>query len=97
LSAICFYISRRGLVAHAKVASEVENPTHPSVPSEYPSLFRLENAQAYIGNPTEIDFGVRQELDAFRSRDLTKQWAWFVQTPNRISEHDFRLLTKGKS
>jgi hypothetical protein len=91
---ICFYASRKGVVAHAQVASEVENRVPGGLPPEYSWSFRLEKAQAYIDNPTYLNLTMRQKLDAFRGRDLAKNWAWLVQTTRKISQHDFALLTR---
>jgi len=93
---MCFYASGLGVVAHARVASEIENKVHRGVPREYSWTFRLEEVHAYIDDPMVLDFAVRQELDAFRGRDLTKHWAWFVLTTRKITDNDFNLLTHTK-
>jgi hypothetical protein len=91
---ICFYASRKGVFAHTRVASKVENRVLQGLPLEYSWSFRLEKVQAYVDNPTDLDLTMRQRLDAFRGRDLAKTWAWLVQTTRKISQHDFALLTK---
>lgn len=93
---ICFYAQGKGIVAHAKVASRPQKEFHPKVrdPERHPWLFRLSDVSLYVENPVMIDADMRSRLDAFRGRDPSKGWAWFVQTTRRLTEHDFRMLVR---
>jgi hypothetical protein len=93
---ICFYATGKGVIAHAKVLTKPEKKPHRKVrhPEIYPWVFSLENAELYLNEPIVIDATVRNQLDAFRDRDLNKSWAWFVQATRRISQHDFDILIR---
>jgi hypothetical protein len=93
---ICFYETAKGVVANAQVATKPEKRPHTKVRSKeiYPWTFKLSAAKLYLSNPIVIDADLRSRLDAFRGRDAAKSWAWFVQATSRISEHDFKILTR---
>lgn len=93
---ICFYAAGDGVIAHAKVASAPENKPDERVvhSQDYPYTFRTQDAKLYAEDPVVVDGTVRQELDAFRGRDPDRPWAWFVQATRKITEHDFRTLTR---
>ena len=93
---ICFYASGNGVVAHAKVATKPENKKHKSIshPEKYPWVFQLKSENLYFDNPVVIDSTLRSKLDAFKDRDPSKSWAWFVQATRNITENDFNLLTR---
>jgi len=55
---------------------------------------RVQEQQVYAQNPVVLDGTIRQNLDAFKGRDPDKPWAWFVQATRKITEHDFRALTR---
>jgi hypothetical protein len=96
---ICFYASGLGIVAHARVKSRPENKPHRLVrhKEEYPWTFQIGDAEIYTDKPVVIDEALRARLEAFRGRGPSKAWSWLVQGTGRISEHDFRILTrKGK-
>jgi hypothetical protein len=96
---ICFYASGLGIVAHARVKSRPENKPHRLVrhKEEYPWTFQIADAEIYTDKPVVIDEALRARLEAFRGRGPSKAWSWLVQGTGRISEHDFRILTrKGK-
>ena len=94
---MCFYACGKGVVAHAKVLTEPVKQPHSKVhhPEDYPWVFKVGEAQVYLDAPIAIDAALRSQLDAFRDRDLNKAWAWFVQATRSISEHDFKILTRG--
>lgn len=93
---ICFYASGIGVIAHTKVDSLPERKPHPKVrdPERYPWTFRLKDPHLYVKEPVVIDASLREQMEAFRGRDLNKSWAWFVQATRKISEKDFKLLTR---
>lgn len=93
---ICFYASRKGIVAHARAAKAPERKPHNSISYErHPWLVELEDPELYIDNPVIIDEPIRKRLDAFRGRKPNTYWSWFVQMTRRISSHDFLVLTRG--
>ncbi|OPX21479.1 MAG: hypothetical protein B1H03_06555 [Planctomycetales bacterium 4484_113] len=93
---MCFYATGKGVVAHATVVSAPERQRHPRIrePENYPWVIRLDGPTLYLDEPVVIDGALRAQLDAFRGRDPAKPWAWFVQGMNRVTEHDFRILTR---
>lgn len=93
---ICFYAAGKGVVAHAKVASAPQYEIHPKIthPEKYPWVFRVEKVQLYLNEPVVIDAALRAQLDAFHGKDLNKGWAWFVQATRKITDRDFKALTR---
>jgi hypothetical protein len=93
---MCFYASGKGVVAHARVSSIPEKKPHHQVrhSDKYPWVFRLTQPVLYLDKPIVIDFETRTRLDAFKNRDPSKSWAWFVQGTRAITEHDFQTLTR---
>ena len=93
---ICFYSAGKGVVAHAQIASQPEHKKHPRVrhSERYPWVFSVKNVHLYLENPVVIDAALRSKLDAFKKSDPNKAWAWFVQATRKITEHDFKILTR---
>ena len=93
---ICFYATARGVMAHAEIVSHPENKPNPAVrhPEDFPWTFRLSDVHLYVDNPVVVDAALRQTLDAFRGRDISKAWAWFVQATHKLTSHDFSLLIR---
>jgi len=93
---MCFYETANGVVAHARVTSRPERCQRPAMrhPDKYSYVFGLDSPQLYLDDPTVLDPSVRGQLDAFEGRDLSKGWAWFVQSTRKISKHDFDILTR---
>jgi hypothetical protein len=93
---ICFYATTKGVVAHAMVASRPEKRPDARVRQgeRFPWTFCLEKVVLYTTDPVIVDGDMRGQLDAFKDHDLRQSWAWFVQATHRLSEHDFRLLTR---
>lgn len=91
---VCFYVVTKGVIAHARFASKPERKPHPGVTKEYPWLVQLADVKLYPDAPVVIDAALRAQLDAFKGRDPGGSWSWFVQTTRRLSEHDFKLLTR---
>ena len=93
---VCFYASENGVVSHAEVASAPEHKHHPKVkhPEKYPWIFPVKNVHLYINKPVIIDMELRSKLEAFRGKDATQAWGWFVVATRRIAKNDFELLTR---
>jgi hypothetical protein len=93
---ICFYAAGDGVIAHAKLTSAPEKKPDNRVvhPQDYPYTVRIQEAKLYADEPVFVDASVRQRLDAFKGRDPDRPWAWFVQATRKITEHDFRALTR---
>lgn len=96
---ICFYQSTVGVVAECEVASVAERLPVPQPglvhdPERFPWRFRVRNPRYFFNSPTVIDAELRASLDAFKGRDLSKSWAWFVQGTRKINRHDFEVLTQ---
>jgi hypothetical protein len=92
---MCFYASGKGIAAHAKVSSAPVKKPHRKVrhSDKYPWVFSLTDAVLHLDNPVVIDLEVRAKLEAFKGRDPSKSWAWFVQGTHEITERDFSMLT----
>jgi hypothetical protein len=93
-----FYATGKGVVAHAKVASVPNKGQNPKIrhPDQYPWLFRLSTPVMYLDEPVVIDSALRSKLETFSGRDPNSPWAWFVQATKKVSEDEFRLLTRKK-
>jgi hypothetical protein len=93
---ICFYATGRGIVANAEVVSLPERKPDRRVrhSTEFPFTFRLRNCKLYVEKPVVLDAALRMQLEAFRNRDTGSPWAWFVQATHKITESDFKLLTR---
>ena len=93
---MCFYATGKGVVAHAKVISRPQKKPRSGIrhPERYPWTFSLKNPQLYLDKPVILDVDLRSRLEAFKRRDMSKSWAWFVQGTSRLSPHDFKILTR---
>ena len=93
---ICFYATGKGAIGHAKVLSKPEKKPHPKVldPEKYPWTFRLEEVKLYLDDPKIIDAEMRKKLNAFKDKTLQKNWGWFLYSTRKISEKDFKLITR---
>ena len=92
---ICFYASGKGVVAHAEIATKPEKVKKPEIKElrGYPWIFKLKNVRLYLDDPVVLDADLRSKLDVFKERDQSA-WGWFVHRTQKITEHDFKLLTK---
>ena len=92
---ICFYASGKGVVAHAEIATKPEKVKKPEIKElrGYPWIFKLKNVRLYLDDPVILDADLRSKLDVFKKRDQSA-WGWFVHRTQKITEHDFKLLTK---
>lgn len=93
---ICFYSTGTGVVAHARVKSDPVKQSHPAVreSERYPWLIYLDDAVLYTDSPVVLDATLRAKLDGFRGKDPNKPWAWFVQSTNKLTEHDYTAITR---
>lgn len=93
---ICFYRSRVGVVADAKIASVASKGSVPYAKDadRYPWVFAVSNVHYYLDNPVVIDTQLRARLDAFKGKDPAGNWSWFVQGTGYLSAHDFGLLRR---
>jgi hypothetical protein len=93
---ICFYANKVGIVANARIATNLEKKNDPDLANlkDYPWVFGLDNVKCYFDNPIVLDKELRKNLDGFRGKDVEKSPAWFVQQTHLVTEHDFRLLTR---
>lgn len=92
---ICFYATGKGVIAHATIMSRPERKKHPKVhePDKYPWIFKVGKAKFYLDEPVIIDADLRGQLDAFKGKDSSKPWSWFVFAARKISKNDYELLT----
>ena len=95
---ICFYAAKKGIVAHAMMASSPEQTSDVKVRQfeEYTWIVRLENVEIYANNPTLFSADVIGKLNAFEGRAYIGNWNWFVQATHKVSRHDFGVLTGGR-
>jgi hypothetical protein len=93
---ICFYATGTGVVAHARVKSPPVQKLHPLVKhsEKYPYVFEVDAVSIYTEKPVVLSAELRAKLNAFQGRDLSKPWAWLVLGTQRVTKHDFMLLTR---
>jgi hypothetical protein len=93
---ICFYATATGVVAHARVKSPPVQKHHPLVkhPEKYSYVFEVDSVSIYTENPVVLSAELRAKLNAFQGRDPSKPWAWLVLGTQRVTKHDFMLLTR---
>ena len=86
---IAFYAGGNvGVVAEAEVTSRAVD-----TPGPLPFTWRFGVRPGRpIAVPVRIDADLRARLDAFRGKH-PKSWPSFVHVTQKITEHDFRLLT----
>jgi hypothetical protein len=84
------------VVADAEVLTPSVRKRHPAIryPETNPWTLDLVSERVYLDSPVVIDAALRAKLDAFKGRDPSKQWAWFVQSTHGISKDDFEILTR---
>jgi hypothetical protein len=91
---ICFYVSKKGVCAHAKITTFPERKRHVGLSERFPWVFSLEEVSIY--DYIAIDKKLLSQLEAFKGRDLIKPWSWFIQSTRRVSHHDFEVLVQHK-
>jgi hypothetical protein len=93
---IAFYESGKGVVASADIASTAEKKKVKFVkePDKYPWAFRVTNVRYFFDEPVILDGSLRSQLDRYAGRDPSAPWSWFVQGTRKVSEHDFKILTR---
>jgi len=93
---VCFYLSKKGIVAHARARTSPMYYLHEKVntPEKYPWVFELSDIDVYLSSPTVLDKEKRQQLDGFRGKDPGAQWGWFVQGAHTVTQNDFYKLIK---
>lgn len=93
---ICFYAAKVGVVAAAEVAGladQLVTASESPEPNNTEPLYKVPLARVrWLSQPVVLDEPLRAQLDAFKGRSTVGVWAWFIQTPSRVNEHDFRLL-----
>lgn len=92
---LCFYMTGRGVVAEATVASTPEHHVPDFVPDaqRFRWGFRVDAVRYFFDKPVLINAALRSHLEAFRGRDPNKAWSWFVQGARPITQNDFERLT----
>ena len=93
---VCFYLSKKGIVAHARARTSPTYYLHDKVktPEKYPWVFELSNIEVYLSSPTAINKEKRQQLDGFRGKNPSAPWGWFVQGAHTVTQNDFYKLIK---
>lgn len=92
---LCFYGKSTGIIAHARAASSPVLRTHPAVPdARFRWIIEVEEDQLYLDDPVILDPELRGRLDTLRGKTA---WTWLVHTIGRLTEADFRLLTRSVS
>jgi predicted type IV restriction endonuclease len=96
---ICFYAKKTGVIAAAEIVGAADQPLRPSesptVDKDGRPFYRVPlRSIRWMGQPVEVDEGLRRQLDAFQGRPPSAPWGWFIQSTNKLSPHDFELLAK---
>jgi hypothetical protein len=87
---ICFYAARVGVVAECTAVSPaVFRPEHDEA---FPYVLELKDVR-WLDRPVALTSEVRRQLSAFKDKELSKSWAWFVFGTARLTREDFELLT----
>lgn len=97
---VCFYASKVGIVATARMAGPADTVVSPTDwPEPYPMKVDTYKVPlrdiAWLPAARPITIAVRAKLDAFQDRDLDANPGWFVQSTSTLSPHDFEVLTAG--
>ena len=93
---ICFYNTKKGVVAHAKVVSSPVKERHEAVRDPkglFPWIFKVSEQKLYFDEPIAIDAELRRRLEEFKDRDPLQNWGWYVRSTRKITKHDFEVLT----
>ena len=95
----CFYATGIGIVAHGTIAAPadqiVEKREWPGPNAWRAGVYKLLVSDTiWHRSPLEISADLRRTLDAFRDKEPSGPWSWFVQTTSQITEHDFEILTE---
>ncbi len=92
--AICFYQSRLGIVADARIATTPEKARIEGI--DYPPQFtwscHLTDVRQYFESPIRLDRPLRSRLSAYKGQDI-ENWGWFVRGTHSIPGHDFDIIT----
>jgi hypothetical protein len=93
----CFYATKVGVVAKAALRSPaVEQVTSTEWPGPNPfseGVYKVPLSDiCWLDTPIELDPPLRAQLNAFQGKDPARPWSWFIQSTNRLTEHDFGLL-----
>ena len=93
---VCFYLSGKGIVAHAKTASEPHYDINDKVrnPEEYPWIFDLIEVETYLAKPVILNKQKRSMLDAFKGKERASNWGWFVMGSHTITQNDYYELIR---
>jgi hypothetical protein len=95
----CFYATGVGVVATATLIGPA---TVPVSVEEWPgpgphsgNSFKVPLTEIHwLQSPQPITQELREQLDAFAGKDLSRPWSWFVQSTGRLSKHDFTTLVR---
>ncbi len=93
----CFYAKTVGVVARAHITGpateRVTRDEWPGSDAHSEDVFKVPLSDIqWLAAPAVIDSDLRPRLDAFRDKDLSRPWGWFIQSTGRVTEHDFQLL-----
>lgn len=94
---ICFYGAQFGVFADACIASYPEERPLPELtrdPAKHCWTFDITDLRVYENSPVAITAEIRAQLDAFGEAGPPANWAWLVQSTSKLTEHDYRILTK---
>jgi hypothetical protein len=91
---IAFYQTQVGVVAEATVAGSPERRSvkFAKDPERFPWAFKVKDVRYFFDKPMVIDASLRSRLDAFRGRDSSKAWGFFVQVTRIVTPADFERL-----
>jgi len=94
---VAFYRKGAGVVAEAIIATKPEKKRlewfHGS--ERFPWAVRVKDARYFFDKPVVIDKALRSRLQVFQAKEYGT-WAWFVQSAQILSDHDFDVLVGRK-
>jgi hypothetical protein len=93
---ICLYAAKMGIVGYARIATIPEMKRDPVLFQTQKELwaFQLQDITLFVQSPVIPNEKIRGSLDAYKGRKTGGNWGWFFQATRKISEHDFKILTK---
>jgi hypothetical protein len=92
---VCFYAKGIGVVAEATAAGPVERREIRFARRHelFPYAFPVGRERYFFDKPVVIDVNLRRRLDAFKDKNPAGKWAFLVQNPRELTEHDFKVMT----
>ena len=96
---VLFYAAKgHTIVATARIAGPLDtfvgDDEWPGPGPFDPTIYKVPLTElTWLHEPIVLDDQMRATLDAFKGKDLSRGWSWFVQGSHRVTADDFTRLT----